>query len=108
MGGRADEGVGQRGLKHVCIFLPISLSCAKSACLIGVRMCRVLGSAVESRWNPTLEYPYNPKGALTHLPRLSVSVRGAEKGIFFIPSVSWIRIGCLDLFREGQFIVKNN
>ena len=30
-----------------------------------------------------LKHPYNPKGAQTHLPHLSASVRSAQKGIYF-------------------------
>ena len=46
-----------------------------------------------------LKHPYNPKGAQTHLPRLSASVRGAQKHTFFISSKLRIRTRCLDIFR---------
>ena len=56
----------------------ISLLGAWSACLVRARVRRVLGSAMASsripRQTPVLS-------ARTHLPRLSASVLGAEKGI---------------------------
>ena len=77
-----DEGVGQGGLKGICTSLSISLSHIQITCLIAMRVCRVLGSAVGSMWIPMLKHPYNPKGAQTHLPCLSVSLRGAKKSTF--------------------------
>ena len=81
------RGSGAGGLKGTYTSLPISLSCAWTTCLIVERVHRVSGSAVGSRWIPTLKYPYNPKDAHTHFPRLSASEQGAQKGTFFISSV---------------------
>ena len=78
----ADSGSGGRaggpGFKKPHSTRPTSLLGAQSACLVRARARRVLGSAVGfttvPRQTPVLS-------ARTHLPRLSASVLGAEKGI---------------------------
>ena len=80
---RRGRGGGVGGLKGARTLLSISLSRTQSACLIAAQVCRVLGSAMGSKWIPKLKHPYNLKGAQTHLCCLSASIRGAQKGIFF-------------------------
>ena len=66
---------------------PISLLGAKSACLVRTRLHRVLGSTVGSSrilsQTPILS-------TRTHLPRLSASVLGVEKGILLSGNKKWI------------------
>ena len=82
MAGRADGRTGGRGggpgFRRPHSTRPISLLGAQSACLVRARVCKVLGSAVESRRIPSQTSVFN---ARTHLPHLSASVLGAEKGI---------------------------
>ena len=75
------ERAGGPGFKRPYSTRPTSLLGAQSACLVRARARRVLGSVVGStivpRQTPALS-------ARTHLPRLSASVLGAEKGILLV------------------------
>ena len=81
-GRRAEEqtsgGAGGPGFKRPHSTRLGSLLSTLSACFVRARVRRVPGSAVGSstipRQTPVLS-------ALTHLPRLSASVLGVEKGI---------------------------
>ena len=76
--GRMSGRVGGPGFKSPHSTRPTSLVGAESTCLVRARVRRVPRSAVGSstipRQTPVLS-------AWTHLPRLSASVLGAEKGI---------------------------
>ena len=82
LGGWADGQMGRRaggpGFKRPHSTRPTSLLGAPSACVVRARVRRAPGSEVGSsripRQTPVLS-------ARTHLPRLSMSVLGAEKGI---------------------------
>ena len=74
---------GGPGFKRCHSSHPISLSRAQSACFVRERVCRMPGSVVGSKRIPTLKHAYYPKRARTHLPHLSATVLGAEKGILF-------------------------
>ena len=76
-GGRA----GGPGFKRPHSTRPTSLLGAPSACLVRARARRVLGNAVGST---TLPCQTPLLSARTHLPRLSASVLGAEKGILLV------------------------
>ena len=73
-GGRA----GRPGFKRPHSTRLTSLLGAQSACLVRAQVRRVLGSAVGSNTIPRQTLVLS---ARTHLPRLSASVLGAEKGI---------------------------
>ena len=76
--GRTGGRASGPGFRRPHSTRPISLLSAQSACLVRARVRRVPRSAVGSsripRQTPVLS-------ARTHLPRLSASVLGAEKGI---------------------------
>ena len=79
--GRTGGQASGPGFKRPHSTRPISLLGAPSACLVRARVRRVPGSAVGSsrilRQIPVLS-------ARTHLPRLSASLLGAEKGILLL------------------------
>ena len=79
--GRTGGRASGLGFKRPHSTRPTSLLGTQSACLVRAPACRVLGSAVGSttipRQTPVLS-------ARTHLPRLSASVLGAEKGILLV------------------------
>ena len=76
--GRTSGQAGGPGFKRPHSTRPTSLLGAQSACLVRARARRVLGSAVGST---TIPCQTPVLSARTHLPRLSASVLGAEKGI---------------------------
>ena len=80
-GGRTDRRGGGPTFKRRALLHPISISHTQSACLVREQVCRVPGSAMGSKRMPTIKQSYYPKRAQTHLPCLSASVWGAEKGI---------------------------
>ena len=90
-GGRVDRRTDGRGggpgFKRPHSTRPISLLGAQSACLIRARVRKVPGSAVGSSRIPS-QTPV--LSAWTHLPSLSASVLGAEKGFLFSENKKWI------------------
>ena len=75
---RTGGQAGGPGFKRPHSTRPVSLLGAQSACLVRARVRRVLGSAVGSSRIPR-QIPV--LSARIHLPHLSASVLGAEKGI---------------------------
>ena len=88
--GRTSGRRGGPGFKRPHSTRPISLLGAQSACLVRARVHRVPESAVGSKriLNRTLVL-----SAWTHLPHLSASVLGAEKGILLLGNKKWSQPG---------------